>query len=121
MVVYCNGDGMIPLQIPSLIFGPFGCGKTQTICECVMILVKCLVDVRVLVCTHSESAADLCMERLHQCKMAGNSTGKDNQHLAVIITYGVGGCSGCHGAVVHRLCGSTSILGKGTLCGVLHN
>ena len=68
-----------------------------------MILVKCLVNVRVLVCTHSESAADLCMDRLHQCKMAGNSTGKDHQHLTVVVACGVGGCNGGHGAVFAQI------------------
>lgn len=44
---------------PVLLLGPFGTGKTQTVAEAVKILIsertqKC----RILICTHSNSAAD---------------------------------------------------------------
>ena len=56
----------LPLQIPSLVLGPFGCGKTRALLECVKLLALYMSDARVLICTHSNSAADLYVENLHR-------------------------------------------------------
>lgn len=54
------------LQVPSLVLGPFGCGKTKTLFECVKLLTMNVPDVRVLICTHSNSAADLYVRHFHR-------------------------------------------------------
>lgn len=52
------------LQIPSLVLGPFGCGKTRTLSECIALLTVHMPTTRLLVCTHSNSAADIYVENL---------------------------------------------------------
>ena len=52
-------------QIPSLVLGPFGCGKTRTLSECVKLLALFAPEMHVLICTHSNSAANLYVEGLH--------------------------------------------------------
>ncbi|XP_074646768.1 3'-5' exoribonuclease HELZ2-like isoform X2 [Tubulanus polymorphus] len=56
-------DQMINLRTgytaPLIIYGPFGTGKTETIAQGVMLLLKQRRDVRILISTHSNSAADL--------------------------------------------------------------
>lgn len=43
---------------PVLVIGPFGTGKTFTLAQCIRKLLK-QSNVRIMVCTHSNSAADL--------------------------------------------------------------
>ncbi len=52
------------MQIPSLVLGPFGCGKTRALSECIEVLTLHMPKSCVLVCTHSNSAADLYVENL---------------------------------------------------------
>jgi hypothetical protein len=52
-------------KIPSLVLGPFGCGKTRTLRECIMLL-SLLKDTTLLICTHSNSAADIYVQELHR-------------------------------------------------------
>ena len=52
-------------QIPSLVLGPFGCGKTRTLSECVKLLALFAPEMHILICTHSNGAANLYVERLH--------------------------------------------------------
>jgi hypothetical protein len=54
------------INIPTLVLGPFGCGKTRTLIECVSLLTRHQSDARVLICTHNNSAADIYVEYLHQ-------------------------------------------------------
>ena len=58
-VVFC-------LQLPSLLCGPFGTGKTRTLQEALVLLITVVPNSRVLVCTHSNSAADLYVKKVHQ-------------------------------------------------------
>ena len=44
--------------------GPFGCGKTYTLSECIKVLVTHIPESCVLVCTHSNSAADIYVDNL---------------------------------------------------------
>jgi hypothetical protein len=53
-------------RLPSLLCGPFGTGKTRTLQEALILLITAVPDSRVLVCTHSNSAADLYVEKVHQ-------------------------------------------------------
>ncbi|XP_013417543.1 helicase with zinc finger domain 2 isoform X2 [Lingula anatina] len=48
---------------PLIVYGPFGTGKTETLAQSVMILLNERPDARVLICTHSNSAADLYLLR----------------------------------------------------------
>lgn len=50
------------LQIPSLVCGPFGCGKTRTLRECIVLMLQHQPSAKMLICTHSNSAADLYVE-----------------------------------------------------------
>ena len=50
------------LQIPSLVCGPFGCGKTRTLRECIVLMLLHQPSAKMLICTHSNSAADLYVE-----------------------------------------------------------
>lgn len=67
-VLYIHASPLVadplPVQIPSLVLGPFGCGKTRTLSECIAALAIHMPSTRVLVCTHSNSAADLYVENL---------------------------------------------------------
>nr|XP_037287295.1 probable helicase with zinc finger domain [Rhipicephalus microplus]XP_037287296.1 probable helicase with zinc finger domain [Rhipicephalus microplus] len=49
----------VPNVPPILVVGPFGTGKTFTLAKAMLEVVKRTPDSRVLVCTHSNSAADL--------------------------------------------------------------
>lgn len=60
----CNDGWCLPWQIPSLVLGPFGCGKTRALSECIQVLALHMPKSRVLVCTHSNSAADIYVENL---------------------------------------------------------
>ena len=69
----------LPLQIPSLVLGPFGCGKTRTLRECIMLL-SFLPDTTILICTHSNSAANIYVQELHgeytsECPATCDNTG----------------------------------------------
>ena len=52
----------VVLQIPSLVCGPFGCGKTRTLRECIVLMLLHQPSAKMLICTHSNSAADLYVE-----------------------------------------------------------
>ncbi len=52
--------------MPSLVLGPFGCGKTRTLNECIKLLASHVTEARILICTHSNSAANLYVESLHR-------------------------------------------------------
>ena len=54
------------VQIPSLVLGPFGCGKTRTLKECVKLLCLHFSETRILICTHTNSAADLYVLGMHE-------------------------------------------------------
>ncbi len=47
------------IQIPTLVVGPFGCGKTEALCVCVQLLSLHDPTAKVLICTHNNSAADI--------------------------------------------------------------
>uniref|UniRef100_A0A2K6GNN1 RNA helicase n=1 Tax=Propithecus coquereli TaxID=379532 RepID=A0A2K6GNN1_PROCO len=55
--------------LPYVLFGPPGTGKTVTIIEAVLQVHFALPDSRILVCTPSNSAADLVCLRLHESKV----------------------------------------------------
>ena len=42
--------------------GPFGCGKTRTLRECIVLMLLNQPSAKMLICTHSNSAADLYVE-----------------------------------------------------------
>ena len=46
--------------------GPFGCGKTRTLRECIVLMLRHNPSSRMLICTHSNSAADLYVEDIHK-------------------------------------------------------
>ena len=54
--------------MPSLVLGPFGCGKTHTMTESIKLLLQHMPHSRLLVCTHSNSAADIYVDKLHAWK-----------------------------------------------------
>lgn len=49
----------VPNVPPVLVVGPFGTGKTFTLAQALLEVIRRVPDSRVLVCTHSNSAADL--------------------------------------------------------------
>ena len=53
--------------LPLVVFGPFGTGKTFTLNQCVRLLVQLDKSHRILLCTHSNRAADIHVEWLHNC------------------------------------------------------
>ena len=53
-------------QVPYVIFGPPGTGKTTTVVEAVLQFVKAFPASRVLVCAPTNTAADVCCEKLGQ-------------------------------------------------------
>ena len=46
--------------------GPFGCGKTKALLECVKLLSLYDSNARILVCTHNNSAADIYVKAIHE-------------------------------------------------------
>ena len=53
-------------QIPTLVLGPFGCGKTETLQEFVkLVSMNTPNDIKLLICTHTNSAADIYVQKLH--------------------------------------------------------
>ena len=53
------------MQIPTLVLGPFGVGKTRTLCESIKLITWNFPDTHILVCTHSNSAANLYVKDIH--------------------------------------------------------
>jgi hypothetical protein len=54
-------------KYPVLLSGPFGTGKTATLIETTLrILIQTKCDSRIYICTETNSAADLYVERLHE-------------------------------------------------------
>ena len=51
---------------PLVVFGPFGTGKTFTLNQAVRLLVQLDKSHRILLCTHSNRAADIHVEHLHK-------------------------------------------------------
>ena len=51
---------------PLVVFGPFGTGKTFTLYQAVRLLVQLDKSHRILLCTHSNRAADIHVELLHE-------------------------------------------------------
>ena len=51
-------------QIPTLVCGPFGCGKTRTLRECIKLLLQFSAGTKILLATQSNSAADLYVQDL---------------------------------------------------------
>ena len=63
------------LQIPSLVLGPFGCGKTRTLSECIKLLALWVQDARILICTPDYGAANLYVEGLNREWKGGDTRG----------------------------------------------
>ena len=54
------------MQTPTLVLGPFGCGKTETLQEFVkLVSMNTPDDIKMLICTHTNSAADIYVQKLH--------------------------------------------------------
>ena len=53
------------IQVPSLVLGPCGCGKTYTLIECAKMLALNAPETYLLICTLSNSAADLYVEKMN--------------------------------------------------------
>ncbi|XP_065191165.1 probable helicase with zinc finger domain [Sycon ciliatum] len=53
-------------QVPTLLCGPFGTGKTQTLIEAVFQLLKHAPTAKILVCSHGNQTADLYVHELHE-------------------------------------------------------
>ncbi|XP_067043097.1 3'-5' exoribonuclease HELZ2-like isoform X4 [Acropora muricata] len=59
---------------PLVVFGPFGTGKTFTLNQAVRLLVQLDKSHRILLCTHSNRAADIHVELLHKYLKEQNGT-----------------------------------------------
>ena len=59
---------------PLVVFGPFGTGKTFTLSQAVRLLVQLDKSNRILLCTHSNRAADIHVELLHDYLTRQNGT-----------------------------------------------
>ncbi|XP_068761003.1 3'-5' exoribonuclease HELZ2-like isoform X3 [Montipora capricornis] len=59
---------------PLVVFGPFGTGKTFTLNQAVRLLVQMDKSHRILLCTHSNRAADIHVELLHKYLTEQNGT-----------------------------------------------
>lgn len=55
-------------KVPFLLFGPFGTGKTKTLVELIQQIIVHMKDAKVLVCTPSNSAADVFAVKLAKAK-----------------------------------------------------
>eukprot|EP00960_Hanusia_phi_P039433 753886-Hanusia_phi.AAC.2 len=62
----CNSPNPHP---PFILHGPFGTGKTVTMIEAMLQVLSSSHNSRILVCTETNSAADLFVERLHEIKL----------------------------------------------------
>ena len=59
---------------PLVVFGPFGTGKTFTLNQAVRLLVQLDKSHRILLCTHSNRAADIHVELLDKYLKEQNGT-----------------------------------------------
>lgn len=55
-------------KVPFLLFGPFGTGKTKTLVELILQIIVHMKDAKILVCTPSNSAADVFAVKLAKSK-----------------------------------------------------
>ena len=60
--------------------GPFGCGKTRTLSECVNLLSLYEPEAKILVCTHNNSAADIYVKAIHK-----EWIGKTNVYMYILV------------------------------------
>lgn len=56
---------IIIIQVPTLILGPFGCGKTEALSSCAKFLSLHDPNAKILICTHNNSAADIYVKAIH--------------------------------------------------------
>ena len=66
-VCVCDFDCFVfvCVQIPTLLCGPFGTGKTRTLVEACFQLMKHAPTAKILVCTHVNQTADVYVKELH--------------------------------------------------------
>ena len=62
--VYSIADAQLR-KIPTLISGPFGCGKTETLVSAAKFLISSYPDVRILIATRTHSCANIYIEKLN--------------------------------------------------------
>eukprot|EP00800_Vazella_pourtalesii_P019994 TRINITY_DN6949_c0_g1_i1.p1 TRINITY_DN6949_c0_g1~~TRINITY_DN6949_c0_g1_i1.p1 ORF type:complete len:1367 (+),score=225.16 TRINITY_DN6949_c0_g1_i1:38-4138(+) len=53
-------------RVPTLISGPFGCGKTETLISAAKYLISAYTDVRILIVTRNNSCANIYIEKLQE-------------------------------------------------------
>ena len=80
----------LPFQVPSLVLGPFGCGKTRTLSECIKLLTLYVPEARILVCTHSNSAADLYVEAMSKEWRSEGRREEGGGYMCVVLGEGGG-------------------------------
>lgn len=61
-------------KVPFLLFGPFGTGKTKTLVELILQIIVHMKDAKILVCTPSNSAADVFAVKLAKSKNVLNTS-----------------------------------------------
>ncbi|KAI6661266.1 hypothetical protein LOD99_10087 [Oopsacas minuta] len=70
-------------KVPTLISGPFGCGKTETLVSATKFLISAYADVRILIVTRNNSCANIYIEKLQtQChSLSLLSSNKDKKPI----------------------------------------